>query len=155
MAPESAGAIPGALDLLIRRAISQERWRAILAPYEGADVRRSLLQLAVTLVLYGAAWAAMLRSVEVGYLATAISESATCAATRPLRPHRRVGARSPPAAAARSVPARSRARVARQAGTRLDSSALAAARAKPITTARRSSANVSRTPMSLTSDTCW
>ena len=71
-APKSAGAIPGTLDLLIRRAISQERWRAILAPYEGADNRRSLLQLAVTLVLYGAAWAAMLRSVEVGYWLTAI-----------------------------------------------------------------------------------
>ena len=71
-APRSAGAIPGTLDLLIRRAISQERWRAILAPYEGADDRRSLLQLAVTLVLYGAAWAAMLRSPEIGYWLTAI-----------------------------------------------------------------------------------
>ena len=72
MAPKSAGAIPGALDLLIRKAVSQERWRAILTPYERPDNRRSLLQLAVTLVLYGAAWAVLLRSVEVGYWATAI-----------------------------------------------------------------------------------
>ena len=72
MAPKSAAAIPGALDLLIRKAVSQERWRAILTPYERPDNRRSLLQLAVTLVLYGAAWALLLRSVEVGYWATAI-----------------------------------------------------------------------------------
>ncbi len=72
MATESAGAISGAFDQLIRKAIAQERWRPILAPYEGADDRRSLLQLAVTLLLYGAAWALMLRSVEVGYWATAI-----------------------------------------------------------------------------------
>ena len=72
MAPKSVGARPGALDLLVRRAISQEGWRAVLAPYEGADNRRSLLQLAVTLLLYAAAWAVMLRSVEVGYWATAI-----------------------------------------------------------------------------------
>ena len=61
MAPKSAAAIPGALDLLIRKAVSQERWRAILTPYERPDNRRSLLQLAVTLVLYGAAWTLLLR----------------------------------------------------------------------------------------------
>ena len=72
MAFKSGGAIPGTLDLLIRTAISQERWRAILEPYEGPDDRRSLLQLAVTLALYGAAWTVLLQSVEVGYWLTAI-----------------------------------------------------------------------------------
>ena len=65
----------GALDLLIRKAVARnakERWRAILAPYEGADNRRSALQLVLTLVLYGIAWAVLLRSVEIGYWVTAI-----------------------------------------------------------------------------------
>ncbi len=72
MFPKSAGAVPGSLDLLLRNTKSREHWRAILAPYEGPDDHRSLLQLAVTLVLYGAAWAALLWSVEVGYWLTAI-----------------------------------------------------------------------------------
>ena len=72
MARTSAGAIPGALETLLRTAIPQERGRAILAPYERPDNRRSSLQLAVTLALYGAAWAVLLRSAEVGYWLTAI-----------------------------------------------------------------------------------
>ena len=75
VAAASAHAVPGPLDRLIRKAVSKdskERWRAILAPYEGADDRRSALQLAVTLVLYGVAWAVLLASVEIGYWATAI-----------------------------------------------------------------------------------
>ncbi len=43
-----------------------------MAPYEGADNRRSLSQLAVTLILYGLAWVVLLQSVEIGYWATAI-----------------------------------------------------------------------------------
>ena len=69
---KSAGAMPGALETLLRNAISQERARAILAPYERPDNRRSLLQLAVTLALYGVAWTVLLRSAEVGYWLTAI-----------------------------------------------------------------------------------
>ena len=72
-------AVPGALDLLLLKAKSKkdheqerERWRAMLAPYEGADNGRSLLQLAVTLALYALAWVALLWSVEVGYWAAAI-----------------------------------------------------------------------------------
>ena len=58
--------------MLLRNAISQERRRAILAPYERPDNRRSLLQLAVTLALYGVAWTILLQSAEVGYRLTAI-----------------------------------------------------------------------------------
>ena len=72
MARKSTAAIPGALDTLLRNAISQKRGRAILAPYEGPDNRRSLLQLAVTLALYGLAWTVLLRSAEIGYWLTAI-----------------------------------------------------------------------------------
>ena len=72
MARQSTGAIPGALETLFRNAISQERGRAVLAPYEGPDNRRSLLQLAITLALYGVAWTVLLRSAEVGYWLTAI-----------------------------------------------------------------------------------
>ena len=75
MDPKPVNATPGTFDLLIRKAISKDskaHWRAILAPYEGADNRRSALQLALTLVLYGVAWAVLLRSVEIGYWATAI-----------------------------------------------------------------------------------
>ena len=52
--------------------LSNERWKAILAPYEGPDNRRSSLQVAVTLVLYGAAWPVLLWSVEVGYWLTLV-----------------------------------------------------------------------------------
>ena len=72
MARKSAGAVHGALDTLFSNAISQKRWNAILAPYERPDNRRSLLQLAVTLALYGAAWSVLLRSTDVGYWLTAI-----------------------------------------------------------------------------------
>ena len=72
VARKSAGARPGALEKLLRNAIPQERARAILEPYERPDNRRSLLQLAVTLVLYGVAWTALLRSADVGYWLTAI-----------------------------------------------------------------------------------
>ena len=72
MSRKSAGAIPGALDTLLRNAISQERARAMLAPYERPDNLRSLRQLAVTLALYGAVWTALLGSAEVGYWLTAI-----------------------------------------------------------------------------------
>ena len=73
MAHKSAGAVPGALDTLFRNARSQQRGRAMLAPYERPDNRRSLLQLAVTLALYGVAWAVLLQSAEVGYWLTAIA----------------------------------------------------------------------------------
>ena len=73
MARKSAGAIPGALDALVRDAISRKRGRAMLAPYEGPDNRRSLLQLAITLALYGAAWLVLIRSAEGGYWLTAIA----------------------------------------------------------------------------------
>ena len=68
MASKPADATPGALDVLIRKANaeeSQRHWRAILAPYEGADNQRSLLQLSVTLLLYGVTWAVLLWSVHV------------------------------------------------------------------------------------------
>ncbi len=67
---------PGTLDGLVRKAIrkrSKEQWRALLAPYEGADNRRSVLQLGVTLVLYGAIWAVLLQTVEVSYWLTALA----------------------------------------------------------------------------------
>ena len=73
MAGKSAGALPGALETLLRNVISRERGRAILAPYEKPDNRRSLLQLAVTLLLYGVAWTVLLRSAETGYWLTAIA----------------------------------------------------------------------------------
>ena len=72
MATKSAGAIPGTLGQILDHAISQKHWKAILAPYEGADNRRSLLQLTVTLLLYAAAWAVLLWSVEVSYWLTAV-----------------------------------------------------------------------------------
>ncbi len=72
MARNPAGAIPGPLDALFRRKLSQERGRAMLAPYEKADNRRSVLQLAVTLALYGATWAVLLWSAEVSYWLTAL-----------------------------------------------------------------------------------
>ncbi len=72
MAPKSADAVSGTLDQLINTAISRKHWRAILAPYEGADNLCSTLQLALTLVLYGVAWVILLQSVEIGYWATAI-----------------------------------------------------------------------------------
>ena len=72
MARKSAGAIPGTLETLLRNAISQERARAILAPYERPDNRRSLLQLAVTLALYGVAWTVLLQSAGIGYWLAAV-----------------------------------------------------------------------------------
>ncbi len=72
MARKSPGVIPGALDTLVRNEVAHRRAKAILAPYERQDNRRSALQLAVTLALYGVAWTALLRSVEVGYWLTAI-----------------------------------------------------------------------------------
>ena len=63
---------PGTLGLILDHAISQRRWKAILAPYEGADNLRSLLQLSVTLLLYATAWAVLLWSVEVSYWLTAV-----------------------------------------------------------------------------------
>ena len=67
---------PGTLNRLIGAAISRKRrqsWAEILAPYERPDHRRSVLQLAETLALYGAMWAVLLESVEVGYWLTAIA----------------------------------------------------------------------------------
>lgn len=76
MTPRTAGVAGlGALDGFVARSIARKRSRSlreILAPYEKPDSRRSALQLAVTLVLYGLAWAALIRSVEVGYWLTAI-----------------------------------------------------------------------------------
>ena len=63
---------PGTLGLILGHAISQRRWKAILAPYEGADNLRSLLQVVVTLSLYATAWAVLLWSVEISYWLTAV-----------------------------------------------------------------------------------
>ena len=63
---------PGTLGLILGHAISQKRWKTILAPYEGPDNLRSLLQVAVTLLLYATAWAVLLWSVEVSYWLTAV-----------------------------------------------------------------------------------
>ena len=43
-----------------------EKWKTIVAPYEGPDNGRSARQLAVSVVLYLAGWAAMVRSLDVG-----------------------------------------------------------------------------------------
>ncbi len=75
MASTSPVTAPGALDVLLRRAAaknSKKRWRALLAPYEGADNLRSIIQLCVTLVLYGVAWVVLLWTVEVSYWLTAL-----------------------------------------------------------------------------------
>ena len=45
---------------------SRQRWRALLAPYEGPDDRRSARQLGITVALYLLGWAAMWQSLEVG-----------------------------------------------------------------------------------------
>jgi omega-6 fatty acid desaturase (delta-12 desaturase) len=47
-----------------------ERWNQILEPYVGADTRRSVRQLATSVLPFVALWWAMLRSLEVGYLLT-------------------------------------------------------------------------------------
>jgi omega-6 fatty acid desaturase (delta-12 desaturase) len=45
-------------------------WQALLAPYKGGDVRRSLFQLVSTAALFAGSWYLMLRSLEVGYWLT-------------------------------------------------------------------------------------
>ena len=45
---------------------SRQRWRALLAPYEGPDDRRSARQLGITVAQYLLGWAAMWQSLEVG-----------------------------------------------------------------------------------------
>lgn len=47
-----------------------ERWNRILERYAGADTRRSLIQLVVTVVPFIALWWLALRSLEVSYLLT-------------------------------------------------------------------------------------
>ena len=71
-----ATAAHGTFEQMIRKSVSRKRatkYREILARYEKPDNRRALRQLAGTLALYGIAWAALLRSVEVGYWLTAIA----------------------------------------------------------------------------------
>ena len=73
MARTVATVAPGSLERLIEEAVarkSSKAFREILAPYEKPSNRRSLVQLAVTVALYGLAWVALLRSVEVGYWLT-------------------------------------------------------------------------------------
>ncbi len=55
-----------------RRSATGSRWRNIVAPYEGPDNRRSARQLAITFLLYAAAWPLLFWSLEVGYWLTAI-----------------------------------------------------------------------------------
>ena len=45
---------------------AQRKWKAMVAPYEGPDNGRSARQLAISVVLHLAGWAAMLRSLDVG-----------------------------------------------------------------------------------------
>ncbi len=47
-----------------------EAWNRILRPYWGADTGRSVRQLALTTALFAISWAAMYRSLEVGYWLT-------------------------------------------------------------------------------------
>ena len=47
-----------------------ERWNAILAPYLGADTRRSLIQLATSAVPFLLLWYAAYRALEVGWWLT-------------------------------------------------------------------------------------
>jgi len=47
-----------------------ERWNRILEPYVGADTRRSITQLVVTVVPFMTLWWLALRSLEVGYWLT-------------------------------------------------------------------------------------
>ena len=63
----------GTFNELVRQSFSQklrERWRASLAKYERPDNRKALVQVALTVALYGAAWAVLLQTVEVGYWLT-------------------------------------------------------------------------------------
>lgn len=54
------------------RARSPEYWKKVLAPFKGADSRRSGIQLAVTVGLFVVGWVAMLRSLEVHYTLTLV-----------------------------------------------------------------------------------
>ena len=65
----------GSFEKLVRGALSQKRreqWRASLAKYERPDNRKALGQVALTLALYGAAWAVLLRTVEVSLWLTLV-----------------------------------------------------------------------------------
>lgn len=46
------------------------RWQSLVAPYQHADTRRSLLQVAATLVPYFVLWYVMYRSLEISYWLT-------------------------------------------------------------------------------------
>lgn len=50
--------------------VSPGDWRRIVAPYKGADSRRSALQLATTVALFAAGWIAMFFSLGVSYFLT-------------------------------------------------------------------------------------
>ena len=45
-------------------------WKSMIAPFRGADTRRSILQLTVSATSYFALWAVMLLSLEVSYVLT-------------------------------------------------------------------------------------
>ena len=53
-------------------ARSPEYWKQVLAPFKGADTRRSLGQLAVTAGLYLTGWTLMLWSLDVHYALTLV-----------------------------------------------------------------------------------
>ena len=63
----------GTFNALVRQSFSRklrEHWKAALAKYERPDNRKASVQVALTVALYGAAWAVLLQTVEVGYWLT-------------------------------------------------------------------------------------
>lgn len=53
-------------------ARSAEYWKRVLAPFKGADTRRSIVQLTLTSALYAGGWLLMLWSLEVHYALTLV-----------------------------------------------------------------------------------
>ena len=47
-----------------------KQWNDLLSPYYGSDRRRSLIQLSITALIFGALWLTMLWSIQVSYIIT-------------------------------------------------------------------------------------